>query len=445
MITDPIEGRIKPADESFEITGTATAPSGVNRVELEIMDRNSGRYLADNLTTWGSTTLNTFNATLDPGTGPNRTWRLPVTISGNRELQVRARAVASNGTADNTKAAKKFETFGISDVPPDTSISGPGSPVNSLTFTITGSATDDVGVNGVSFTMRDTQGRYLQDDGTVSGPSTPSRWSPTSSAPSARPGPTRSPCRSRTSGGPRRARPTPPASPPSTPTTGRWIVTENGQPPTVSITQPAEMVPPTTAQPITVAPGSPMTFAGSANDDDALAGSTSRCATTRPVSGSPADGTWGTNVIAGSYRVSPANLNQPSYNWSYTTPFNLTPGQYSFTVSAEDHIGLGTSSNNQGRLTINVVIPGDTPPDARITPTGTITGCQVLHLDLAGTATDDKGVASVKLTIEEEDSSRYLTPNGQLTGLFTTIDRCDGQPGRHQYRLDVLGEPADPG
>ena len=169
VITDPIEGRIKPVDESFEITGTATAPSGVNRVELEIMDRNTGRYLADNLTTWGSTTLNTFNATLDPGTGPNRTWRLPMTISGNRELQVRARAVASNGTADNTKAAKKFETFSNSDVPPDTSISGPGSPVNSLTFTITGSATDDVGVNGVSFTMRDTQGRYLQDDGTVSG------------------------------------------------------------------------------------------------------------------------------------------------------------------------------------------------------------------------------------------------------------------------------------
>ena len=41
VITDPIEGRIKPVDEAFEITGTATAPSGVNRVELEIMDRNS--------------------------------------------------------------------------------------------------------------------------------------------------------------------------------------------------------------------------------------------------------------------------------------------------------------------------------------------------------------------------------------------------------------------
>ena len=35
-----------------------------------------------------------------------------MTISGNRELRSGPRAVATNGTADNTKASKKFETFG---------------------------------------------------------------------------------------------------------------------------------------------------------------------------------------------------------------------------------------------------------------------------------------------------------------------------------------------
>ena len=35
-ITDPIEGRIKPVDEEFEITGTATAAAGVQRVEVEV-------------------------------------------------------------------------------------------------------------------------------------------------------------------------------------------------------------------------------------------------------------------------------------------------------------------------------------------------------------------------------------------------------------------------
>ena len=48
---------------------------------------------------------------------------------------------------------------------------------------------------------------------------------------------------------------------------------------------------------------------------------------------------------------------------------------------------------NQGRLTINAQIAGDAPPNGLITVTGTVTGGQVLHLDLAGTATDDQGVA----------------------------------------------------
>jgi PKD repeat protein len=428
-ITDPIEGRIRPVDEAFEITGTATAPTGINRVELEIMDRSTGRYLSDDLVTWGGTAVNTFNATLDDGTGANRTWRLPVTISGNRELQVRARAVAVNGTADNTKAAKKFETFGISDLPPETTISGPGSPLNSLTFTITGTASDDVGVNSVSFTMRDTQGRYLQEDGTVSGTyntfqvepdvigAIETTWSYEITVPFE-------------DEWWAQARSTDTAGQSSLDTDDRrWIVTENGQPPSVSITEPVEMLPPTSAQPVTVAPGSPITFAGSANDDDAVAAVYITLRNNTTGERLAADGTWGTNVIAGNFRVSPVNLNQPSYNWSYTTPFNLTPGTYSFNVGAIDDIGLSTSSNNSGRLTINAVIPGDNPPDARITPTGTITGLQSLHLNLAGTATDDHGVATVRLTILESDSSRYLTPSGQLTGLFTTIDAVMANPG----------------
>ncbi len=87
VITDPIEGRIKPVDEEFEIKGTAAATGGIQRVEVEVQDA-AGRYLADDGTTW-QTGANTINATL-AGTGSPRTWRVPVTISGNRELVVRA-------------------------------------------------------------------------------------------------------------------------------------------------------------------------------------------------------------------------------------------------------------------------------------------------------------------------------------------------------------------
>ncbi len=350
-------------------------------------------------------------------------------MTANRELVVRARAVAGNGTADNTKAAKKFETFGTSDRTPTTSITGPGSPVAALTFTITGTAADDFGVNGVNFTLRDTQGRYLQDDGTVSGTyntfqvdpdvvgATSTTWSYEITVPFE-------------DEWWAQARSTDTAGQSSLDTGDRrWIVTENGRAPTVSITQPVGMVPPTAVQPVTVTPGGPITFAGAANDDESLDEVSITLRNNSTGERLAADGTWGTGVIAGSYRVSPANLDQPSYNWSYTTPFSLSPGSYTFTVSAEDQIGLGTPSSMQGRLTVNAQIPGDAPPNATITPTGTITGQQTLQLSLAGAATDDKGVARVGVAIQDRDTNRYLQPGGTQSAAFATIDAALESPG----------------
>lgn len=428
-ITDPIEGRIKPTNEQFEITGTATASSGIQRVEVEIMDRSTRRYLNDNLTTWGTTSVNTINAILDPGSGTSRTWRLPITMPANRELQLRARAVAGNGTGDNTKATKKFETFGMDDRPPTTSVTGPPSPVSAKTFTITGTATDDVGVNGVSLTLRDSQNRYLQNDGTVSGNfntfqiepdvvgATSTTWSYEITVPYE--DEWWAQARSRDTAGQS-----------SLDTADRrWIVAENGQAPTVSITQPAVMVPPTTAQTVAVEPGKPLTFSGSANDDGALRSVWITLRNTTTGERLAADGSWGANVIAGNYRVSPVGLNQRTFNWSYTTPFNLSPGTYTFTVGAADDIGLSTTTANQGRLTLAAQIPGDAPPKARLDRTGTISGGQVLQLALTGTATDDVGVAQVKVALREQDTSRYLQPNGSLSASYNVLDATLASPG----------------
>ena len=63
-ITEPISGRVNPAGQQWLAKGTAQVPSGsIARVELEVIDRENNRYLADNLTTWG-TTANTINTTL---------------------------------------------------------------------------------------------------------------------------------------------------------------------------------------------------------------------------------------------------------------------------------------------------------------------------------------------------------------------------------------------
>jgi PKD repeat protein len=428
-ILDPIEGRVKPVGEEFEISGTGSAASGVQQVLVEIVDRSTGRYLQDDLTTWGSTANNTINATLGTATGTTRPWSLALTVLGNRELEVRARTVAGNGTQDNTKAVKKFESFGLADQPPDTTVSGPPSPVLNRTFTILGSATDDIGVNSVSFTLRDTQGRYLQEDGTVASTYNTFRvtpdvvgalsttWSHEVTVPfedewwaQAR--------ASDTSG----------QSDLDT-ADRRWIVTENGVAPTVAITQPAAMTPPTAAQPVTVAPGGPITFTGTAHDDEALRLVTITLRNTTTGERLAADGTWGANVVAGSYRVSPVNLDQADFGWSYTTPFNLTPGSYTFSVTAEDNIGLRTPTSSRGNLTINAQYPGDSPPDGLLTVTGTITGGQVLHLDLTGTATDDIGVAAVRVALRDADSSRYLQPDGSMAAAYATRTATLETPG----------------
>ncbi len=74
---------------------------------------------------------------------------------------------ATGGTADSTPATKKFESFSTDDQTPTTSISGPSGVQTSTTFTVTGTAIDDKGVNSLTYWFRDEQGRYLQNDGTV--------------------------------------------------------------------------------------------------------------------------------------------------------------------------------------------------------------------------------------------------------------------------------------
>ena len=61
--------------------------------------------------------------------------------------------------------------------------------------------------------------------------------------------------------------------------------------------------------------------------------------------------------------------------------------------------------------------------------TGTITGGQSLQLDLTGTATDDLGVASVRVALEDQDTNRYLQPNGSMAAAFATLPATLAAPG----------------
>ena len=127
-IVEPIAGRVEVADEEFVVTGTANANSGVNRVQLEVRDRDSGRYLQDDLTTWGSS--NTINVNLASPGATVTTWSLPLTIwRATIGSSCWPRRMRTNGSSDATKASKKIETFGLADQPPGTDISGPSGGV----------------------------------------------------------------------------------------------------------------------------------------------------------------------------------------------------------------------------------------------------------------------------------------------------------------------------
>ena len=424
-ISTPIEGRVQQAGVPFTIEGSARATGGVRRVELEVIE--GSRYLQDDLTTW-SATANTITVTLASPDAATTSWSQALTITGNRVLKLQARTVAVNNSSDTTKAVKKIETFSTADKTPTASISGPSGTLPSTTFTVNGTATDDVGVNSLSYTIRDVNNRYLQDDGSTSATynnfritpdvvgATSTTWSVDITVP--------------TEGEWQiQVTPTDTAGQSSLDTVDRtWIISATGIAPTVAISAPAVMNPPTAANPLTVAPGGPITFRGTATDDQNLDSVeiSLRNSTTRENLAS--DGTWSTDVQAGNYRISPLNLNATDYDWQYTTPFNLKPGTYSFTVRATDDIGLSTSSTNRGSLTINVQNPGDAPPNGLISSPGAA-GLQSLELNLSGTATDDIGVTRVELAVRDADTLRYLQPNGTQSTAFATLPTTLDTPG----------------
>jgi hypothetical protein len=425
-IDDPIEGRIKPANEAFTISGQAIAPAGVSRVQLEVQNKNTSRWLQDDLVTWGAS--NTINTTVATVNATNTTWSLPLTLPA-ADYQIQAKTFGRNNTSDPSKAIRRIEAFSFDDLPPTTRITGPSSGLLATTaFTATGTATDDFGVNAVTLSFRDAAGRYLQDDGSAQpvyntfrvDPDVPGaltvnwtydvvlpaegEWRLEASAiDTANQGDLRGEVRD-------------------------WIVSSTGVPPTVAITSPVAMTPPTTVPAVVVNPGTVLTFAGTATDEDELRSVEIQLRNSTTRESLASDGTWSVNSIAGWHRISPINLSAATYNWSYTT-VPMSPGVYSFQVRATDNLELSTSGSNSGRLTVNAQVAGDAFPDGRLDFTGTNQNIDVLHLDLSGTATDDQGVSAVRVALRDQDTNRYVQPNGTMAAAFATLNATVASPG----------------
>ncbi len=135
---------------------------------------------------------------------------------------------------------------------------------------MTGTATDDHGINRLSFWFRDENNNYLQNDGTV-GPvfntfsGTPdvigapnATWSYTVTLPHE--GTWRGSATAIDDAGQADLRSG----------TRDWLVSTSAVAPTVAITAPVQMTPPFTVPAVVVSPGGQLTFSGTASDDDRL-------------------------------------------------------------------------------------------------------------------------------------------------------------------------------
>jgi hypothetical protein len=427
-VDSPIEGRIVPAGQPFTISGTAVAPSGVQKVQLEIQDRTTRKYLPADLTAFG--TDHPIQATLaDPGaTTTSWTITLPSGLPGDPYMYL-AKAFGVDGTSDPNKAVRKMEAFNFGDLTPTTAIvSPPAGPVTSLDFVITGTAKDDHGIVGMQYWFRDSDNNYLQADGTV-GPAfntfggqpdvldvANATWSYEVVLP--HDGKWRMGASSVDDAGQGDLRGT----------VRDWTVTASGIAPVVTVTAPVAMVPPGSPVAYVTTPGTHLTFTGTASDAAGLTAVQVFLRNNTTHEALATDGSWSADNVAGFFRVSPLNLNTPTYSWTYTSPA-LTPGVYDFRVRASDTLGQTTATANRGAVTVTAQVPGDAFPDTALSFTGVSNTLQVLHLDLNGTASDDHGVSAVRLTIFERDSNKYLQPDGTLGTGFAMVPAALGSPG----------------
>jgi len=425
-IVFPYDGQVVPANAPMTLTGTATTTSGrVKNVVLEIMQKGTKRYLQKDLVTW-ATTYTTINAVLATQNATSTNWSLTFSVPAS-EVQVYARTTSTTSIKDSTKAYSQFEARSLDDAPPVTAILLPtggllSTLVNSLTFTVSGTATDDKGVSGISYYIRDMDTlQFLQDDGTASSAFNTFNISPDV------PGATNATWHTDI----------------TVPVEGTWRmnvnsidtagqtdvqnvertfeVSQTGVAPTVTLTSPIAVTPPTPSAPFFVPAGQTVTFAGTATDDVAINAVAIILINTTTGEGLAQDGTFGGSSVASFYKVTPFNTNTPTTNWSYTTP-PLSAGYYYFQALALDNIDLLTPQALWvGALGI-VQVPGDAFPETTLNFAGIEQNSDVLHLDLAGTASDDHGVTNVRVLVQDVDSANYVTAAGTFTPTKTWID-----------------------
>ena len=175
-------------------------------------------------------------------------------------------------------------------------------------------------------------------------------------------------------------------------------------------------------------PGGPLTFSGTANDTDDLVNVeiSLRNNTTREQLA--ADGTWGTDVVQDWYRISPSQHQRHQLQLELHDAVQPDPGPVhvqrpGHRRARPDHLVDQPGPAHDQRPGGRGRVPRRPAELHRHRPS-----IEVLHLDLAGTATDDFGVAAVRVALEDQDTGRYVQPNGTMAAAFATLTATLASP-----------------
>jgi hypothetical protein len=163
------------------LAGTASDNVGVTSVRVKIKDRSNGLWLqADGSFAAGATW---HNAALNNAGAPNVTWSISLTLPDGRFNPV-AEAFDAAGNSRRHAIWSPFEVIDSSaddEAPTVDADHAPGRSFTGPDVTLTGDATDNVGIATVTMTIADSAGDFLQTDGSFA--NAPAELSTTLGAP----------------------------------------------------------------------------------------------------------------------------------------------------------------------------------------------------------------------------------------------------------------------
>lgn len=432
VFTAPAQQSVQPLDP-VTLTGTATDNTSVAQIELSIQDAATGLWWNASDSSWEPAKTAALAAwTSTPAPAPSVNWRYVFHgVSKASGYIVEAKTRDASGNLSGVSVRTFATTGGTPPVPPpppvldtvrpDATVSTPTQNA-SLPFTTVnaaGVATDNVGVAAVKVALKNTAtGQWWSGSGSTGFSTTFKWWDATLDTPGAT----------------------------TTGWTWPWLPKAAGtyqlqveardaagnvdaSKPMITFTvtsNPPDVVAPETAltspSPGATLPTGPVAITGTATDDTAVAAvklTIQNTATSQYWNGSA----W--SAAAATVNATLATPNTASSGWSYT--FNsITAGTYSVSAAATD------ASNNADASPATVSFstagsPDTTAPDATLTTPANNAALPLGPVNIGGNATDNVGVAAVKVAIRDNATLKWW--NGSGWGPFVYLDSSVASPG----------------